>query len=199
MSEPGLAGAPPTPANSAKRLGRAPVARALHDRGALRALGFAVASCMVGCIIPPSLSIDVQDAGIDSPPAITSVRSDLQELPEPGPVLFQSNPNSANQSLNLTLLDTDLEDSLYVRIYVDYTVQQPTAPRASCAGVSSGGAYRTASCSLAGLCLASDVGVDRLMEIVVFDREVLDMGTPTYKAIPPGGQSTSRTYTLKCM
>ena len=158
-----------------------------------------VSLCMVGCIIPPSLSVDVQDAGIDSPPSITSVRSDLQELPEPGPVLFTAAPNSSGQSLSLTLLDTDVNDTLYAQIYVDYFVDQPTAARSVCTPASATGSpTRTSTCPLSGLCLAADVGVDRLMEIVVFDREVLTVGTPTFKAIPAGGQSTTRTYVLKC-
>ncbi len=174
------------------------MARAVHLRARVGVM-FSSIVLTAGCIIPPSLSVDVQDAGIDSPPSITSVRSDLQELPEPGPVLFQANPNSSGQSLNLALLDTDINDTLYAQIYVDYTVQQPTAARSVCTPASATGtATRTSTCPLAGLCLASDVGVDRLMEIVVFDREVLTVGSPTFKAIPAGGQSTTRTYILKC-
>ena len=150
---------------------------------------------LVGCIIPPSLSVDVQDAGIDSPPAITSVRSDNQELPEPGPVLFQL---GANSTLNLTLIDTDLQDTLYVRVFVDYTVSAPTPARSTCVAGTSTTAERTATCPLQGLCQPGDVGQTRLMRIVVFDREVLDSGTPVFMAMPPGGESTGRTYQLKC-
>jgi hypothetical protein len=149
----------------------------------------------VGCIIPPSLQTDVQDAGIDSPPAISSVRSDNQELPEPGPVLFQL---GAASTLNLTLIDTDLTDTLYVRVFVDYTVMAPTPARSTCIGTTNTTADRTATCDLKGLCQPGDVGQTRLMRIVVFDREPLDSGTPTFMAMPEGGQSTSRTYQLKC-
>ncbi len=191
-------------ANSVMALARSPVARPLHHRARVQPLVVLSMNALfgwlaAGCIIPPSLSVDVQDAGVDSPPSITSVRSDLQELPEPGPILFQANPNSSGQSLNLTLLDTDINDTLYAQIYVDYTVQQPTPARSVCTPASATGtATRTSTCPLAGLCLAADVGVDRLMEIVVFDREVLTVGSPTFKAIPAGGQSTTRTYILKC-
>ncbi len=207
MSERGPDGAAlhrPGLANSVLTLAHSPVARPLHHRARVRpflvlSMTALLALPAAGCIIPPSLSVDVQDAGVDSPPSITSVRSDLQELPEPGPILFQANPNSSGQSLNLTLLDTDLNDTLYAQIYVDYTVQQPTPARSVCTPASATGtATRTSTCPLAGLCLAADVGVDRLMEIVVFDREVLTVGSPTFKAIPAGGQSTARTYILKC-
>ena len=154
-----------------------------------------------GCIIPPSLSVDNQDAGIDSPPSITSVRSDLTAMIEPGPYSFPAAPNAQNETVNLTLLDTDINDSLYVRIYVDYAVAAPTAPRSTCNAVVNGSAVRTTTCSLAALCLQSEVSNDptHIMEIVVFDREPLDSGSPTFKAIPDGGQSTTRTYQLGCV
>jgi hypothetical protein len=154
-----------------------------------------------GCIIPPSLSVDNQDAGIDSPPSITSVRSDLSAMIEPGPYTFPAAPDAQNETVNLSLLDTDVNDSLYVRIYVDYTVVTPTAPRSTCNAVVNGAAVRTTTCSLAALCLQSDVSSDptHIMEIVVFDREPLDSGSPTFKAIPDGGQSTTRTYQLGCV
>jgi hypothetical protein len=179
--------------NCSSRHGGSPLARPLHGVWQLRALLMSV--MLVGCIIPPSLSVDQQDAGIDSPPSITSVRSDNQDLPEPGPVLFQL---GANTTMNLTLLDTDLQDPLYVRVFVDYTITAPTPARSTCIGTSNNTAERTATCELKGLCQPSDVGQTRLMRIVVFDREPLDTGTPVFMAIPAGGESTSRTYQLKC-
>lgn len=183
-------------ANSASPHTRSVVARALHQRARVWAVITSV--LLAGCIIPPSLSQDVQDAGIDSPPSITSARSDLLELVEPGPYLFPTAPDAQNETINLTLLDTDLEDKLYVRIYVDYMVSAPTAPRSTCSAVANGSAVRTTTCSLAALCLPSDPAGLRLMEIVVFDRQPLDVGTPTFKAIPAGGQSTTRTFQLGC-
>ena len=183
-------------ANSASPNARSVVARALHHRARVWAV---VTSVLVaGCIIPPSLSVDVQDGGIDSPPSITSARSDLLELVEPGPYLFPTAPDAQNETINLTLLDTDLEDKLYVRIYVDYTVSAPTAPRSTCSAVANGSAIRTTTCSLAALCLPTDPSGLRLMEIVVFDRQPLDVGAPMFKAIPAGGQSTTRTFQLGC-
>jgi hypothetical protein len=157
---------------------------------------------MAGCIIPPSLSVDVQDAGIDSPPSITSVRSDLNELPEPGPVSFVAAPDASGATINLTLLDSDVGDKLYARIYVDYKVDQPTNARSEClTAVSNGSAMRTTTCSASAICLQSDISStpDHLMEIVVFDREPLTgSAQPQFKAIPPDGQSTTRTFLLNC-
>jgi hypothetical protein len=179
------------------------VARALHHHRGLRAVFIVAASCMAGCIIPPSLSVDVQDAGIDSPPSITSARSDLQELPEPGPVTFVAAPDAPNVTINLTLLDTDIGDTLYANIYIDYNPQQPTNARSECLpAVSTGAAIRTTTCSASAICLQSDIstGADHIMEIVVFDRMVLNgSAQPQFKAIPPDGQSTTRTYLLNCV
>ncbi|MEO8844616.1 MAG: hypothetical protein ABI704_23740, partial [Kofleriaceae bacterium] len=117
-------------ANSASPHVRSKLARALHHRARVGAVVTSV--LLTGCIIPPSLSVDVQDAGIDSPPSITSARSDLLELVEPGPYLFPAAPDAQNETINLTLLDTDVDDALFVRIFVNYTVSAPTAPRSTC-------------------------------------------------------------------
>ena len=153
---------------------------------------------VTGCIIPPSLSLDYQDAGIDSPPAITSVRSDNSELLEPGPVTFTYGEPS---TMNLTLLDTDVNDTLFVRIFVNYSADNPTAPRSFCQSASGNSPIRTATCDLQALCLQSDIGAtpSPLMTVVVFDRVVLDTGKPAFQAMPPDGESTSRTYLLNCL
>jgi len=184
-------------ANPASPHARSRLARALHHRARVWAVVTSV--LLAGCIIPPSLSVGVEDASIDSPPSITSARSDLVELVEPGPYLFPTAPDAQNETINLTLLDTDVDDTLYVRIYVNYMVGIPTAPRSTCSAVSNGSAIRTTTCSLAALCLPSDPsGGFQIMEIVVFDRQPLDVGTPTFKAIPAGGESTTRTFQLGC-
>jgi hypothetical protein len=176
------------------------VARALHDYGAVRVL--LPMLTLAGCVIPPSLSVDNGDAGVNSPPAILSVRSDQQELTEPGPATFGLGQQSI---LNLTLLDTDVTDTLYVRVFVGYKDQvfgqnDATAPRSTCIAAAAKTAQRSATCDLTGVCLMEDVGQTRSLTIVVFDREVQDTGTPLYQAMAPGsgGLSTSRFYYLKC-
>jgi hypothetical protein len=165
------------------------VARALHGLAAL---------VLVGCVLPPSLSLDKQDAGIDSPPAITSVRSSTQELDEPGPVEFNVFPSTTDQTVDLTLIDSDINDNLYIRVFVNYFASAPTPARVTCSALPSGSPIRTTTCDLSTLCLSSDQGNPNLwMEIVVFDRPVQDSGTPAYKATD-GGLSTDRTYNLLC-
>ncbi len=168
------------------------VARTLLHSAAVRAAFPAL--CCIGCVIPPSLSVDNQDAGVNSPPAIVSVRSDQQELDEPGPVLF----DQGTGSLNLTLLDTDVNDTLYVRVFVNYYPLDPTPARAQCVAAAAMTAQRSATCDLTGLCQNADVGQTVGMQVVVFDRQPLDSGSPTFKAMPMGGLSTDRFYYLKC-
>jgi len=146
-------------------------------------------------VIPPSLSVDNQDAGVNSPPAILAVRSDDQELPEPGPVLFEV----GRGMLNAELIDTDLQDTLFVRVFVDYTIDKATAPRVLCTASPTGNAQRTVTCSLNALCLRpDDIGQTRLMSIKVFDREPLESGDPAFQAMPEGGLSTGKFFQLQC-
>jgi hypothetical protein len=175
------------------------VARALHDSWLVRVI---LASLpLAGCVIPPSLSVANGDATQNSPPMILSVHSDLQELPQPGPVLFDQGTTS---TLVVTLVDTDVEDTLYVRVFVGYDDpvlgfgSDPTPPRSTCPPAAAKTAQRTTTCDLSGLCETQDIGQTRSMTIVVFDRAVSDTGTPLYQHIDPPGLSTSRFYYLKC-
>jgi hypothetical protein len=168
------------------------LARALHGRRAIRVL--ALAMLFTGCVIPPSLSVDTTDAGLNSPPSIVSVRADGVELPEFSAVTFEKGVGT----LNLTVYDTDLDDTLYPKIFVDYTFQNPTPPRSNCTPAAGGSVMRSSTCDLAGLCQDADVEQEPPMQLLVFDRQVLDVGTPVFQAMPPGGLSTSRTFTLIC-
>jgi hypothetical protein len=197
VSDRGLGEFPRACPNPAVALAEPCVARALHDRSGLRALAFILGSCLVGCILPPSLSVDVQDAGIDSPPSITAVRSASQELPEGAIAQFAF---GQMDMINLTLLDTDVTDTLYVRIFVNYKPDDPTPARSFCQSAAGMSAFRTATCDTQALCQQGEVGnlTPLLMRIVVFDRQVLDSGSPAFMAMPVGGQSTSRVYSLFC-
>src|SRR4051812_16833457 len=106
-----------------------PLARGVHpDRTLVRILGslpfaFVSFALCAGCVIPPSLSVDNQDAGVNSPPAILAVRSDQQELPEGENVIFDQGPTAGK--LNVQLIDTDVADTLFVRVFVDYNLADP--------------------------------------------------------------------------
>src|SRR6476619_2813232 len=78
----------------------APLARRVHAAcPAVRSpVAILCTSMLVGCVIPPSLSIG-GDAGVNSPPAILLVTSDQQALPEPGPVVFDVGPTAGDLSV----------------------------------------------------------------------------------------------------
>ena len=152
---------------------------------------------LASCVIPPSLSVS-EDAGVNSPPAILSVSSDQVVLPEPGPVAFEI---GGNTDLSVSLIDTDADDTLYVRIFVDYNSPDRLDARSKCTA-GSGAARRTATCNLRSLCASTDLDTQRNMTVVVFDRLPDDSGKgdPPFQAmdVGSGGLSTSRFYFLKC-
>ncbi len=149
-------------------------------------------------MLPPDLAVGSGDGGVNSPPAILSVSSEQQDLPEPGPVTIERGTGL----LSVVVYDTDIEDSLYVRIFVNYEVTDPTPPRSTCTATPNGTAQRRANCSMGALCQEEEVGADpsaMLMQVQVFDRVVLDSGVPTFKAMDPGGLTTSRFYQMRCL
>lgn len=205
MSEPDGGPHGPDARNPAQAHGGFPLARELHRTGAPVALPppallalltmiAPLASLSAGCILPPSLSTDNQDAGVNSPPAITAVRTDADNLFEPGPVSL----TRGSGNINFELLDTDVEDTLVVRVFVDYTVKDPTPARAQCTAPPAGTPKRTVTCTAGAICQIADDGQTRNMTVVVFDRVPLEAGKPEFQAMPAGGLSTSRFYFANC-
>ena len=182
-------------AKCANAKGQSPLARPLHISEMLVAPILFMR--LTGCLLPPTLGVETQDAGINSPPAITSVRIDLGEVTEPGPISVGATPGK----LNLKVIDSDLTDTVFPKIFVDYDYPDPTPTpaRSTCTPGSAGTAERTSTCDLAGVCSPAEKTGVHLVSIVVFDRQVLDSGTPLYKATPPGTMSTSQTFLLKCL
>jgi hypothetical protein len=200
MSEPSQQ-MPPTPDhNRLQSWGRSWLARTVHVASGI--VGISLCSVplvaqLAGCVIPPSLEVE-KDAGVNSPPAIVLITSDQQALPEPGPVVFEMGATAGD--LILTLVETDAQDQLYVKIFVDYNLPDRLDARARCTAPPSTNPMRTATCKLNSLCLTEDLGVRRNMTVVVFDRDPLPPGEgdPPFQAMPPGGLSTQRFYFLMC-
>lgn len=172
------------------------VARGVHDRGVLVVISTLLLAG--GCIIPPSLSVDNQDAGTNSPPSILAVRAADKVLGEADP------ENAANFEFNeagavsISLLDTDLLDTLYVRIFVDYTAANPEGQRTQCTAAPNDSTRRTVSCDVKSVCLMRDINQTRNMTVVVFDRMPLESGDPPHQAMPEGGLSASKFFFLNC-
>ena len=200
MSEPHAAANLEFARNRARTQGHSPLAHGVHDVRARVVRLLLLASVVLGgCVIPPSLSVGDQDAGVNSPPAILAVRSDQQELPPGETVTFEQGITAG--SINATLIDTDVSDTLYVRAFVDYSVGDPKPARVTCTAPPPMPAapQRSVMCDVTALCQTADIGQTRNMTIVVFDREPLESGTPAFQAMPPGGLKTSVFYFLKCI
>jgi len=150
---------------------------------------------VAGCVIPPSLSIETDAGTVNSPPMIKSITSDQLAFAEPGPVFVERGDSAGNVSV--TLLDTDVGDSLFVRIFVDYNLPDRLPPRVACTAAPSTKPERTATCNMSGLCATADIGVRRNMTVVVFDRRPADFGVDP-QAMPEGGLSTDRFYFVQC-
>jgi hypothetical protein len=179
--------------NPLQRQGGSTVARRLHGPGSPVRLS-PLLLLMAGCIIPPSLSTEDESARVNSPPAITAVRTDADNLFEPGPVSL----TRGSGTINFELLDTDVDDTLVVRVFVDYTIKNPTPARAQCTAPPTGSAKRTVTCTAGTICQVADDGQTRNMSVVVFDRVPLETGKPEFQAMMEGGLSTSRFFFANC-
>jgi hypothetical protein len=169
------------------------LARPVHETG-WPVVALSIFLLLAGCVLPPSLSTEKQDAGVNSPPAITAVRTDADNLFEPGPVSLTRNSGT----INFDLLDTDLQDTLVVRVFIDYTIEDPTPARAQCTAAPASAAKRTVTCSASAICQMADDGQTRNMSVVVFDRTPLEAGEPEFQAMPMNGLSTSRFFFANC-
>lgn len=203
MSEPHGERAPHDARNTAYSLGGSPLARPLHDVRALvvplpasviAAACAALLCAAAGCILPPSLSTGSEDAGVNSPPSITAVRTDADNLFEPGPISLVRNSGT----INFELLDTDAQDTLTVRVFIGYRIEDPTPARAQCTAPPTGEPKRAVTCTASAICQASDVGKTLQLSVVVFDRLPLETGKPEYQAMPEQGLSTSRFFFAEC-
>lgn len=195
MSEPRIVRSAAAQANRATRRACVRLARPLHGALLIRALAFAM--MFAGCVIPPSLSVDTTDAGLNSPPAIISVRADGVELPEFSVVTFEQGVGT----VNLSVYDTDLDDTLYPKIFINYESEDPKPARSTCTPASGRTVQRSSTCDAGGLCQVLDIGnqTPLNMQVLVFDRQIIEGADPRFQAMPPGGLSTSRTFFLKCL
>jgi len=194
MSEPGCVRNRKVVCNPLQRHGGSPLARGVHELGTL-VIALPVILLLAGCILPPSLSTESEDAGVNSPPAITAVRTDADNLFEPGPVSLTRNSSG---TINFELLDTDVQDVLVVRVFIDYSIEDPTPARAQCTAAPTGAAKRTVTCTASAICQTADDGKTRNLTAVVFDRSPLEAGEPEFQAMPAGGLSTSRFFFANC-
>lgn len=197
MSDPSVRSGRQFVRNTLEYQGGSALARTVHDSRARVSLMLTIALSITGsggCILPPSLSADSGDAGVNSPPTITAVRTDADNLFEPGPIALTSNTGT----IQFELLDTDVDDMLQVRVFIDYSIDDPTPHRTQCTAAATGSPKRTVTCAASTICQTADNGQRRNLTAVVFDRLPLEAGKPEFQAMPAGGLSTSRFFFADC-
>lgn len=146
------------------------------------------------CILPPPLELDQPDGGVNSAPVILSASPPDVSFPQ---LRLERNDS---RTVDLQVHDPDVEDSLFVRLYVDYGLPDPTPALAECStGPST--SERVINCSLANLCFAVPEGDTSIhyVDAMIADRGFLSEGTPAFRAVPEQAQTSIRTWTLECV
>ena len=152
---------------------KADPARFVHGVRPVIPAAFVVLAMASGCVIPPSLSLEENDAAVNSPPVLRDVRDEVGnpfERPGPRDVVVGAG------RLVITAADNDLDDTLFVRFYLDYGLVNPTPPKITCQALpgATPTVERQVTCSLIGVCNSGDVGALHVFEIDVYDRMPID-------------------------
>lgn len=200
MTPPSRSGAAAAPAGGRKAAGSQGVASVARRLLALAPMAFAGA-----CILPPPLEIGTEDAGVSSPPVVEQVLPDDFATPGPPIKLQPDQP----RTMTLVVRDADLEDTVFVRFFVDYNRPDPGNFKASCSAPPplEGGPLRNVDCETQTLCdgIAPDNDIEHFLEAVVADRTFLETsdpeaeGQPVFRALPSGGASTVTSWTMICL
>lgn len=175
------------------------VARTVHGSRLVASVLLA-ASTVPGCVVPPPLEIEDQDAEANTPPIITEVRDATQTPLVHGQVVTVD--RATPSTIELTLFDRNVDQTLFVQVFVDYDTTSGTSPpRAQCPGPAgvpppaTPSDTRTVTCPTAGLCDSADP-TPRKLELEVYDAE--PVGQAPYRTAPGGFKSTW-TFQLVCI
>lgn len=153
------------------------------------------------CIIPPALEVEVDDAGVSSPPVIQSSAAPFEF---PGP--FTLSRDDTDAVISLTLYDLDLEDSLFVRLFLDYDPTSGAGLVADCTAPPTGDSNRVASCPASTICNRIDESDTNLhtLEAMVTDRPWLTADDPAAEGQDPlratalDSTPSIRGWTMRC-
>jgi hypothetical protein len=161
---------------------------------------------LAGCP-PPPLSLDEPDARTNSPPGISSVRNETGVEFAIGDDNEVIAGETSPSTMTLTLLDADVDDTLFVRGFFDYDVppaNQHLSARAVCnVGPSTPRSEtRNVTCGLRAFCTEDDIPTSpHLLQIVVSDRvpdDAGDLSPPYYQMEDETGLQAFRTYRVVC-
>jgi hypothetical protein len=178
-----------------------PVARCVHSFALV--LLFVFAAALLGGCPPPPLELDEPDAASNLPPSITSVRKDDATEFQIGAV---NQIVRTLSTMSVTVVESDLEDTLYVRGFFEYSEMeglQDSARTVCNAGPSEPRSLeRTISCNLGALCRLGESDPEYTFDVVVSDREPDDAGLMSprrYLDVPPPGRQARATYKISCV
>jgi len=189
---------PAPPANRARSRRETRAARFVHDLVPVLMAAVVLGLAAGGCVIPPSLSLEENDAAVNNPPVLHDVRDEVgNPFERPGPrdiVVGQGR-------LVITASDNDLDDTLYVRFYMDYGLVDPTPAKITCQAApgASPTIERQVTCSLIGVCTASDVGTEHMFEIDLYDRTPIDdEPTRINRSVAAPGEVSTWWWKVEC-
>jgi hypothetical protein len=153
------------------------------------------------CVVPPPLDLDQPDAGPNAPPIITAA-TDSAGTPIRTPGTVTINRLDLAGRISFQLYDVNVDDTLFVRLYVDYDLAAPLPARADCfapPAATNATEVRTASdCEKAILCNPSDVGTIHRLEADVSDRPLLQP-TTNHRDVEAPGLLSTWTWDLACI
>lgn len=195
MSESGRTPAGLILANGLESQDDSSVARAVHV-----VLAVLTSAAVTACVVPPPLEVETNDAGLNSPPIITSARDAALNSLRPPATLTVNLMTQPPAQLDLTLFDLDVTDELTIQMFFDYDIR-PLDARVSCTspGSPEGETTRNLSCTTSSLCLEEDVGTPDLhrLEIEVYDGRPEDVAP--FRTPPPGALFSTWTLDLICI
>ncbi len=149
-----------------------------------------------GCVIPVPLELANSDAGPSSAPVILSASPDEFSFTNPDGIVLDVQDT---RRLGLTIRDPDRQDSLYIRIFVDYDgsnfSSECMVPGPSDSEI------RVADCTTSTICTSTLAdGKVHFIEAMVADREFLSVsdpraeGQPAFRALPEDAAYSFRAW-----
>lgn len=156
-----------------------------------------VGATLAGCVVPIPAEPEVADAGVNSPPIIVSA-SPSMPFDSGGPLDVAS-----LSTVSVALRDKDIADTLYLRVFRDYQLAKerifPIDWRTVTNDPTTGTADRTANFQTSTWCDGAPAGQTLVFDVVVADRDWDVPGAePKYRAVIPGGETSTRSWVGTC-
>jgi len=155
---------------------------------------------LAACVVPPSVQPEDDNSEVpNNPPAIRKVTDSAgQELTRPGPLAFVVGAGM----VNVFAADTDLDDTLYVRMYIDYGLADATPFRVQCESAPGNSPLveREVNCPLLGLCTDGLIdGQTHIFELDVLDREPISTAARPFRGVTVPGEISTFWWQLTCV